>query len=286
MTSVAIGDGKGEEDSGNGTAGNNSSTPSTSAIAPVSHFDPFAPANLNGVQIFDHELDNFEDKPWRKPGADLTDYFNFGFNEVTWRAYCVKQKALREEFGLQKKIGVYDSSGAGVGMGAGSNTSLNNRPQRDFNRRPPQHHQGYGQQESARGHGQPQEPRGYGQSQDPRYAQQSQEPRGYTQPESMRGYAQPQPPQQDYRGHAHSHHPTSHYSEPRESREYPRSRSRHDSPSPPPPPPPSSRQILSRDRSRSRSRSPESATTQRRYVSRSSRYDDAPRSPPSKRRRD
>lgn len=41
-------------------------------------------------------LDDFEDKPWRKPGADITDYFNYGFNEVTWRAYCAKQKLLRE----------------------------------------------------------------------------------------------------------------------------------------------------------------------------------------------
>ncbi|KAI7908271.1 Fip1 motif-domain-containing protein, partial [Cokeromyces recurvatus] len=37
-----------------------------------------------------------EDKPWRKPGADITDYFNYGFNEITWRAYCAKQKMLRE----------------------------------------------------------------------------------------------------------------------------------------------------------------------------------------------
>lgn len=32
---------------------------------------------------------------FRKPGADITDYFNYGFNEETWRAYCERQKRLR-----------------------------------------------------------------------------------------------------------------------------------------------------------------------------------------------
>lgn len=54
--------------------------------------------------LYDHDLDAFEDKPWRKPGADLTDYFNYGFTESNWRAYCMKQRALRDEFASQKKI--------------------------------------------------------------------------------------------------------------------------------------------------------------------------------------
>lgn len=40
-------------------------------------------------------LDNFDDKPWKKPGADITDYFNFGFNEEIWKAYTDKQKMIR-----------------------------------------------------------------------------------------------------------------------------------------------------------------------------------------------
>lgn len=31
------------------------------------------------------------------PGADITDYFNYGFTEETWKAYCEKQKLLRTE---------------------------------------------------------------------------------------------------------------------------------------------------------------------------------------------
>lgn len=47
---------------------------------------------INGVPATDFNLDSLEDKPWRKPGADITDYFNYGFNEDTWRSYCERQK--------------------------------------------------------------------------------------------------------------------------------------------------------------------------------------------------
>jgi hypothetical protein len=48
-----------------------------------------------------------EDKPWRKPGADITDYFNYGFTEESWIAYCMKQKRIRAEnsnFKVRKKF--------------------------------------------------------------------------------------------------------------------------------------------------------------------------------------
>ncbi|KAK1759025.1 Fip1 motif-domain-containing protein [Echria macrotheca] len=38
------------------------------------------------------------DKPWRKPGTDLSDYFNYGFDEFTWALYAQKQEALRGEY--------------------------------------------------------------------------------------------------------------------------------------------------------------------------------------------
>ncbi|KAF7281385.1 hypothetical protein GWI33_004864 [Rhynchophorus ferrugineus] len=50
---------------------------------------------INGVPASDYNLDSLEDKPWRKPGADITDYFNYGFNEDTWKAYCERQKRIR-----------------------------------------------------------------------------------------------------------------------------------------------------------------------------------------------
>lgn len=41
------------------------------------------------------DIDTLVDKPWREPGADVTDYFNYGFTEETWRAYCRRQLELR-----------------------------------------------------------------------------------------------------------------------------------------------------------------------------------------------
>lgn len=38
------------------------------------------------------------DKPWRKPGADTSDYFNYGFDEFTWALYATKQEQLRGEY--------------------------------------------------------------------------------------------------------------------------------------------------------------------------------------------
>lgn len=56
-----------------------------------------------------------DDKPWRKPGADITDYFNYGFNEETWRAYCERQKQMR-----------LNESGVGLqGLSAGLTASQN-----------------------------------------------------------------------------------------------------------------------------------------------------------------
>ncbi len=54
---------------------------------------------INGVGVYSFDVDSVVDKPWRKPGADLTDYFNYGFNEDTWKNYCNKQHSLRAESG-------------------------------------------------------------------------------------------------------------------------------------------------------------------------------------------
>lgn len=59
---------------------------------------------IDGKELYEIDLDSFDDKPWRKPGADITDYFNYGFNENTWKRYCNKQKAMREELAIQKKM--------------------------------------------------------------------------------------------------------------------------------------------------------------------------------------
>ncbi|PRQ77921.1 Fip1 motif-domain containing protein [Rhodotorula toruloides] len=51
--------------------------------------------DVNGNDIFDVDIDALEDKPWRKPGANMADYFNYGMNEATWKNYVRKQRELR-----------------------------------------------------------------------------------------------------------------------------------------------------------------------------------------------
>jgi hypothetical protein len=66
----------------------------------------------NQRNVFDLDIDTLEEKMWRKAGADITDYFNYGFNEETWRQYCSKQVQLRLEQSMQGKIKVYESKQA------------------------------------------------------------------------------------------------------------------------------------------------------------------------------
>lgn len=59
-------------------------------------------AELDGKPLTQVDLNELKDKPWRIPGADILDYFNYGFDEFTWTAYCHKQDKLRGEFNPQK----------------------------------------------------------------------------------------------------------------------------------------------------------------------------------------
>ena len=34
---------------------------------------------------FDVDIENLESHPWRNKNVDLSDYFNYGFSEVTWQ---------------------------------------------------------------------------------------------------------------------------------------------------------------------------------------------------------
>lgn len=59
--------------------------------------------------VFDIDIDSFEEKPWRYPGVDTSDYFNFGLDEDNWKDYCKQLDQLRLEATMQSKIRVYES---------------------------------------------------------------------------------------------------------------------------------------------------------------------------------
>lgn len=61
---------------------------------------------MTGKPILATDMDNdfpTDDKPWRRPGSDISDYFNYGFDEFTWASYVLKQQDVRREVGSQKK---------------------------------------------------------------------------------------------------------------------------------------------------------------------------------------
>lgn len=49
--------------------------------------------------VYDFDLETMKEKPWLKPGADIADYFNYGFTEQTWRKYCEMQRQNRDWVG-------------------------------------------------------------------------------------------------------------------------------------------------------------------------------------------
>jgi pre-mRNA 3'-end-processing factor FIP1 len=68
------------------------------ATAPPSHpkIDPSVPGTLDGRSILDVDLGAMAEKPWRRPGSDISDWFNYGFDEISWEAYCYRRRDLGE----------------------------------------------------------------------------------------------------------------------------------------------------------------------------------------------
>lgn len=54
-----------------------------------------SPAAIPDTNIDFIDLDELTEFPWRKPGTDITDYFNYGFDENSWRIYCKRQREGR-----------------------------------------------------------------------------------------------------------------------------------------------------------------------------------------------
>lgn len=41
--------------------------------------------------VFGYDIRRMQERPWAKPGAVASDYFNYGFNEKAWRIFCAMQ---------------------------------------------------------------------------------------------------------------------------------------------------------------------------------------------------
>ncbi|ORY02048.1 Fip1 motif-domain-containing protein [Clohesyomyces aquaticus] len=65
--------------------------------------DPVYPPAGKTVSQIDMDADLAESsKPWRLPGADQSDYFNYGFDEFTWEMYRQRQASVTTALQAQK----------------------------------------------------------------------------------------------------------------------------------------------------------------------------------------
>lgn len=73
--------------------------------APPSHpqIDPNIPGNYEGRSIFEIDMTNLAEKPWRRPGSDLGDWFNYGFDEISWEQYCYRRRNMGEMANVLKQ---------------------------------------------------------------------------------------------------------------------------------------------------------------------------------------
>lgn len=65
--------------------------------------NPIYPPQGKEILSVDMEADMAEEqKIWRRPGEDQSDYFNYGFDEFTWEMYRQRQVAMAQTLQQQK----------------------------------------------------------------------------------------------------------------------------------------------------------------------------------------
>jgi pre-mRNA 3'-end-processing factor FIP1 len=81
---------------------------------------PTWPANGKPITEVDIDADLAESsKPWRLPGTDQTDFFNYGFDEYTWAQYCIRQQSMSDGIADQKAKDAELKAMFGGGAGGG-----------------------------------------------------------------------------------------------------------------------------------------------------------------------
>ena len=60
--------------------------------------------------IFDVDLDHIDCAPWRHAGTEPSDFFNYGMNETSWRAYAQQVRHVRMEAAHRSRIATFDSA--------------------------------------------------------------------------------------------------------------------------------------------------------------------------------
>eukprot|EP00752_Nemacystus_decipiens_P011004 g9778.t1 len=77
----------------------------------------------SGKTAFDVDIDGMEEQPWRHPGVDIADFFNYGFTEDSWRVYCEKQLRNRYDRSRGRSKLTPNSTGSRGGGSTGGSSS-------------------------------------------------------------------------------------------------------------------------------------------------------------------
>lgn len=88
--------------------------------APVETLVPLCARGPNmNTAVYGYDIEKMREKPWAKPGANPADYFNYGFDEASYRAYCAMQTqgsksvVLKADTYVKQQFG-QDASAVGV----------------------------------------------------------------------------------------------------------------------------------------------------------------------------
>ncbi|XP_078801557.1 uncharacterized protein fip1l1a isoform X2 [Oryzias latipes] len=73
---------------------------------------------VQGIKKSVQTKESLQKKPWNEPNANVSDYFNYGFTEETWKAYCKKQTKLQAFKRSQKIKNTAQRTCGGVKAGA------------------------------------------------------------------------------------------------------------------------------------------------------------------------
>ncbi|QLQ79043.1 hypothetical protein HG537_0B03900 [Torulaspora globosa] len=80
----------------------NAEAKAKTAALPTGTIDLDAEGMFEGEPVTSLDPEVLREKPWRQPGANLSDYFNYGFNEFTWMEYLHRQEKLQQEYNPHK----------------------------------------------------------------------------------------------------------------------------------------------------------------------------------------
>ncbi|KPI86679.1 hypothetical protein ABL78_4237 [Leptomonas seymouri] len=103
------------------------------AMEHVKGLVPLCIQHLHGPQLssatFGYDIAQMSKRPWAEPGAKLSDYFNYGFNERSWRVYCAMQKGGEESLlakatEMLQKLEATGLPSGGVGVGGGGHEEV------------------------------------------------------------------------------------------------------------------------------------------------------------------